>query len=188
MTRHLAIAGLAVMMAASCGTGARSAGVGASRPPLSHSFDGSRMLEAAPTTSSTAHAIPPRASRSLVVPRAARPQPAAPAPPSYAEIDGMPVTLRRIGGCESGGGPTAPINWTAKNRRSSASGGFQILTSTWYDPTRGTGWAVTYGADVNATAYERAMDAPPAVQLTVARRAFERQGAAPWNASRGCWG
>jgi muramidase (phage lysozyme) len=106
----------------------------------------------------------------------------------YAEIDGMPGLLRRIGGCESAGAPDAPINWTAQNRHSSASGGFQILDRTW------RGWQQAYGGggfvdtDGVVHVYSRALEAPPEYQLRVALGAFERQGTGPWRASRGCWG
>lgn len=99
----------------------------------------------------------------------------------------MPGLLRRIGGCESAGNPEAPINWAAQNRHSSASGGFQILDSTW------RGWQSSYGgggfvdADGVLHVYARAVEAPPEYQLRVARGAFERQGTGPWVASRRCW-
>lgn len=130
------------------------------------------------TTTTTARVVlaapprPPRASRAATAPRQA---------PVYAEIDGMPGLLRRIGGCESSGaGPTGAINWTAQNRTSSASGGFQILDSTW------AGWVKAYAPDLVGK-YAKARLAPPEDQLRVARAAFERQGTGPWKASRGCW-
>lgn len=101
--------------------------------------------------------------------------------PHYADVDGMPGQLRRIGGCESAGSPTAPINWTAQNRRSTASGGFQIIDSTWRS------WAVRYGSEVGAPNYAKARLAPPSVQLTVALGAYQAGGTSPWKASRGCW-
>lgn len=100
--------------------------------------------------------------------------------PLMAEVDGMPVVLRRIGGCESAGAPDAPINWAAQNRHSTASGGFQILDSTW------DGWVRAYAPDLVGM-YQKARLAPPADQLRVARAAFERQGTGPWRASRRCW-
>jgi hypothetical protein len=118
----------------------------------------------------------PRASRAAV-----RPRPRLTPSPVYAEIDGMPRLLRRIGGCESAGNPDAPINWAAQNRHSTASGGFQILNSTW------AGWVKAYAPDLVGM-YQRARDAPAADQLRVALAAFERQGPGAWNASRRCWG
>ncbi len=71
----------------------------------------------------------------------------------------------RIAECESGG------NYTAQNPRSSASGKYQYLDSTWNG----------YGG------YESAKDAPPAVQ----EERFAKDiavSSSPWNASRHCWG
>lgn len=122
-----------------------------------------------------------RAARSATT---VQPRPAVSHPdPPQGEVDGMPALLRRIGGCESSGSPTGPLRWTAVNRQgSSASGAFQIIDKTWRS------WASAYGSDVGATQYTRALYAPPSVQLTVATRAFNRQGSGPWKASRGCWG
>lgn len=135
----------------------------------------------APTTTTTEPSHPPVSPP----PRASRGQtrriPPTPAPvPVWAEIDGMPGMLRRIGGCESAGHPEAPINWTAQNRHSSASGGFQIIDSTW------AGWVKAYAPDLVGM-YAKARMAPPSDQLRVARAAFERQGTGPWAASRHCW-
>lgn len=74
--------------------------------------------------------------------------------------------LTRIMHCESGGNPTA------QNRRSTASGLFQYLDSTWN----------------NWRGYARAMFAPPDVQWERARHDYARLGTRPWTASRGCWG
>lgn len=101
--------------------------------------------------------------------------------PAAVSIDGMPRQLRRIGGCESSGAPDAPIDWKAQNRTSSASGGFQIIDSTWRS------WAKSYGAAVEASQYARAVHAPPSVQLHVALAAWRAQGPSPWNESRSCW-
>lgn len=78
----------------------------------------------------------------------------------------MEQQLARIAECESGG------DYGAENPRSSASGKFQVLDSTWDG----------YGG------YERAVDAPPEVQEAWAREAYAEAGTRPWRASRGCWG
>lgn len=100
----------------------------------------------------------------------------------------MPALLRRICGCESNGAPDAPINWTAQNGYTTASGGGQVLDSTWNGTSRSPGWKVVYGSDVGAPQYDKARLAPPEVQRTVLVRAFNRQGTGPWVSSRGCWG
>ena len=87
----------------------------------------------------------------------------------------IPPTLRKIRWCES------RDNYRAQNRRSSASGAYQILRGTW------ASWSKAYGRDVGATRYRRAKDAPPYVQDVVAVRAFQKQGTRPWAASRRCW-
>lgn len=83
----------------------------------------------------------------------------------------MPSLLRRIGGCESDGSPTAPINYTAQNPDSTASGGFQFLDTTW---NRFHGFL-------------RAKDAPPAIQDSYAERTFAEDGTSPWISSESCW-
>lgn len=137
------------------------------------------------STEWTARTTVPRASRSASTapqrPRVAPRARTAPTPAYTGEVDGIPALLRRIGGCESSGRPDGPLVWNAQNRTSSASGAFQILTSTW------RGWATAYGSDVGAPNYPRAKDAPASVQTTVAVRAFNRQGSGPWAASRSCW-
>ena len=83
----------------------------------------------------------------------------------------LPVVLKRIGGCESNGSPTAKIDYRAQNRYTTASGGFQFLDSTW-DNFRG---------------YRRAMHAPPRVQKIKAKRTLRNHGTRPWAASQHCW-
>ena len=82
--------------------------------------------------------------------------------------------LERIAGCESGSGPNSPGSYTAQNPRSSASGRYQFLDSTFQSLDAAEG-------------YSRAADAPPAVQDAAARELLAEQGTTPWNASRGCW-
>lgn len=74
--------------------------------------------------------------------------------------------LRRIAQCESGG------SYTAQNSRSTASGKYQFLNSTWGG----------YGG------YARAADAPPAVQDAKAQTTLAKSGTRPWAASQRCWG
>lgn len=74
---------------------------------------------------------------------------------------GVDPRLERVAQCESGG------NYRAKNPRSTASGKYQILDSTWNG----------YGG------YRRAMDAPPAVQDAKAKELWAGgRGANHWRA------
>lgn len=102
-----------------------------------------------------------------------------------ATVDGheLPRTLRRIGGCESVWNPDGALVWTADNPApdATASGAFGVTDPTWRS------WARTYGADVGAARYTRALHAPPAVQVAVVRKAFAAQGTTPWRASADCW-
>lgn len=87
----------------------------------------------------------------------------------------LPVSemMARVGGCESGSGPNSPINWTAENPRSSASGGFQFISSTWRSVT---------GLEPPASAY------PPDVQIQAFLTLWNGgAGASHWNPSRPCW-
>jgi Transglycosylase-like domain len=83
----------------------------------------------------------------------------------------VPRILRRIGGCESGGGPHARIRYRAQNPVSSASGGYQFLYSAW-GHFRG---------------YAQARDAPPWVQDRKAVKTFRKYSTRPWLASKACW-
>lgn len=91
-------------------------------------------------------------------------------------VDGIPALLRRIGGCESVGRPDGELVWTAQNRRSSASGAFQYLRTTWN----------------NFKGYAAAKFAPASVQIERAVSDFylwqKRGGGGPWAQSRHCWG
>lgn len=73
--------------------------------------------------------------------------------------------LGAIARCESGG------NIRATNPRSTASGKYQFLDSTW----RGLGGS------------GRAKDAPESVQDAMAAKLLAQSGTAPWNPSRTCW-
>lgn len=70
-------------------------------------------------------------------------------------------TLESIAAAESGG------DYGAQNRSSSASGKYQVLSSTWGG----------YGG------YSRARDAPPEVQEAQAHELYAAAGARPWVAS-----
>lgn len=177
LPRTLTVAACALALAA-CGAGdvtpvAVVGTTSTTAPATTSTAPPATTTSEAPTT--TAPPAPPpappttirRVSRSYVRPAAATVEPGA--------------LLRRIGGCESSGRPDGPLVWTAQNRHSSASGAYQVLDSTWRS------WARSYGSDVGASAYARAMYAPPDVQTTVAARALAAQGTAPWRASRSCW-
>lgn len=77
----------------------------------------------------------------------------------------LPAIMLRIKTCESGG------NYEAQNKRSTASGAFQFLDSTW----------AGYGG------YAKARLAPPRIQDEFALLTYQRSGTRPWNASKGCW-
>lgn len=79
---------------------------------------------------------------------------------------GMPSILVAIRNCESGG------SYTAKNPRSSASGAYQFLDSTWTSTT---------GLAPPARAYSAAQQDAAALKL------YRSSGTVPWNASRSCW-
>lgn len=104
---------------------------------------------------------------------AAAARPPAP-PPAPSSSGGMPAILLRIAGCESGSGPSSFGSYTARNPRSSASGRWQFIDSTW------RAWGDSRWA--------RAYLAPPAVQDAAALRLYRASGTSPWNASRHCWG
>lgn len=77
----------------------------------------------------------------------------------------LPAVLQRIRWCESRN------DYRARNPRSSASGAFQVITSTW-DGHGG---------------YRRAYLAPRSVQDRQALALYAAQGTRPWTASRSCW-
>ena len=68
-------------------------------------------------------------------------------------------------------------NYQAKNRRSSASGAYQYLDSTWRNHSRAAGFA----------GYRSARSAPPEVQDAVAYWTYDHVGRSPWRSTRrGC--
>jgi hypothetical protein len=92
----------------------------------------------------------------------------------------LPPILRRIGPCESTGVVTNPINYTAESKKTSASGGFQFIDSTWdgLDGVKGDGYM----------GYMRAMYAPPYIQDQAAIKLNKESGTSPWVSSKYCWG
>lgn len=70
--------------------------------------------------------------------------------------------------CESSG------NYTAQNPKSTASGAYQFLDTTWAGLNAGKGYA-------------HAKDAPKAVQDAAFAELYAQAGASPWEASRHCW-
>jgi Transglycosylase-like domain. len=102
----------------------------------------------------------PAAPRPRKVPPPAQEAPAAPTGP-----DGWERWAPRVARCESGG------RYDARNPRSSASGRYQALRSTWGG----------YGG------YPEAWMAPPDVQEAHAAELYAQRGLRPWRASRSCW-
>jgi hypothetical protein len=126
-------------------------------PPTPAPSSSTAVPSPAPTTTAAPlPAPPPRA-------RAGR---AATTDPPEGNAGAMEQQLAAIARCESGG------RYDAENPRSTASGRYQVLDSTWDG----------YGG------WDRAVDAPPEVQEAWAREAYARAGTRPWRASRGCWG
>ncbi|WP_169316254.1 transglycosylase family protein [Mobilicoccus pelagius] len=66
-------------------------------------------------------------------------------------------------------------DYRAQNPRSSASGAYQMIDSTW------RGLSASKG-------YPRAKHAPKSVQDAAARELLREQGTTPWNPSKHCWG
>jgi len=126
-------------------------------------------LELAPTTAPATTAAPTTSSTTTihVHPPAAPPPLPAPIPPAVSAGE-LPAILVAIRGCES------HHDYTARNPRSSASGAFQFIDSTWraYGDSRWT----------------RAYLAPRDAQDAAALRLYRASGTSPWNASRSCWG
>lgn len=86
-----------------------------------------------------------------------------------AQTGGPGSTLAKIRTCESGD------DYRAQNPRSSASGAYQMIDSTW------RGLSASKG-------YSRAKHAPKSVQDAAARELLREQGTSPWNPSKHCWG
>lgn len=88
------------------------------------------------------------------------------APAVHAHAGSLPPIMLKIRWCESRN------NYTARNPRSTASGAWQFLDSSW----------------ANYAGYPRAYMAPPEVQDQKALNVYNSVGTRPWNASRSCWG
>ena len=104
-----------------------------------------------------------------------------PAPEPEPEPLAVPPILEAIAECESGGawhGQDGDLRGTAP--RSSASGRWRFIDSTWSYV-----WA-DYIGEPAPTA--RAKHATPGDQTRAAVALYEREGLAPWYASKGCWG
>lgn len=126
----------------------------------------------APTTTTTATTAAPSTTTSPPVAavrpiRASRGSPRSVVAPDVREHAGsLPPIMLRIRWCESRN------NYTARNPRSSASGAWQFLDSSW----------------AHYAGYPRAYLAPPEVQDQKALNVYNSVGTRPWNASRSCWG
>ena len=121
---------------------------------------------AAAQVSTTLPPPPPATTTTTTVrPTTPAPRPKEPVSRGVPRTSG-PALLERIAQCESGG------NYTAQNKRSTASGKYQYLDTTWN----------------NYKGYAKARYAPPAIQDERARADFARLGTRPWEASRACWG
>jgi hypothetical protein len=117
------------------------------------------------TTTTTSTTIP------KVTPPTTTPTTSPPAPVETGDSNAPTGILRAIAGCESGGAPDAPINYTAQNPESTASGGFQIEQGTWN----------------NFAGYTEAKYAPPYIQNEKGEQLFAEEGTRPWTASEACW-
>lgn len=95
----------------------------------------------------------------------------------------VPPLLRTVRWCEAGrylGLPHPETNYQARTHgEDGASGGYQMLASTW------RAWAAAAGVDVSA--WPSAYLAPDWVQDQVATYGYQTHGTAPWTPSRSCW-
>jgi hypothetical protein len=104
----------------------------------------------------------------------------------------VPRSLVAISSCESGNGRYGAFSYSAKNSRSTASGRYQFLNSTWRYVSRS--YASTWQAHgweslrQEALAVGSMRAARPEVQDAAGIVLLEREGSQPWYASRGCWG
>jgi hypothetical protein len=103
----------------------------------------------------------------------------------------VPRVLVAISSCESGNGRYGAFSYSAKNSRSTASGRYQFLNSTWRYVSRS--YASTWQAHGWESLRQEALaagsmrSARPAVQDAAGIVLLEREGTRPWNASRSCW-
>ena len=103
----------------------------------------------------------------------------------------VPRALVAISSCESGNGRYGAFSYSAKNPRSTASGRYQFLNSTWRYVSRS--YASTWQAHGWESLRREALSvgsmrsARPEVQDAAGIVLLEREGTRPWYASRGCW-
>ncbi len=103
----------------------------------------------------------------------------------------IPRSLVAISSCESGNGRYGAFSYTVKNPRSTASGRYQFLNSTWRYVSRS--YAGTWQAHGWESLRQEAMSvssmssARPEVQDAAGIVLLEREGTRPWSPSRGCW-
>ncbi len=142
-------------------------------PPLNESGALAADLRPQATTTTTTMTVPVPTTVVAYHPAAA----SAPASGTYS----MSPLLRRIGGCESNGSPTAPLAWTKWNTQGSgADGAFQDLPSSWQT------WEHRFGTNgYPFTIY--AADAPPAEQIYVNAAELRHDSTGAWSSSSSCW-
>lgn len=116
------------------------------------------------------------------------PPPARIDPPATSRFATAPAAEHPVGWVDAGHGVWIPKilmtirfcesrdNYTAQNSRSTASGGYQFLSSSW----AAYGHSARYGVS-------QAKWATPAQQDEAALLTWQRDGTRPWYASRGCW-
>jgi hypothetical protein len=103
----------------------------------------------------------------------------------------VPRVMVAISSCESGNGRYGAFSYSAKNSRSTASGRYQFLNSTWRYVSRS--YASTWQAHGWESLRQEALSvgsmrsARPEVQDAAGIVLLEREGTRPWSASRGCW-
>lgn len=143
------------VMAAAAALAAYAAGCAPTKPePFNAAADTEKLDYARP------HSI--EDADDYIVPRQPRARASRSRPAGLSRLEEAPAgsgcTLEDIKRLESGG------NYQAQNPRSTASGAYQVLNSTW------NGYA----------GYQRAADAPPEIQDQFARELYARRGSQPW--------
>ncbi len=100
----------------------------------------------------------------------------------------MPSYMTRVRGCESGGGPNNPGNYSARNNSSTASGGWQFIQSTARAMAELAGRPdlIAYGDNVAGSWSPRDQDI---IALTLLKYVnFDPGHTWAWKASKHCWG